>query len=211
MNLVNWRLLALTGLGASLAFTTACDDKSTTSEETGDPIVIGDDGDDTSSSSSSTDTGLAGLYHIGAAQVTTGIKSSLDGGYAAFQTYSWAASETRCFYIMEWTSATPTSDCLDCEWAFDITYDAPYVYDGAYCEDIDLSGLAGWETGIGYAETTNNYWGGAYGTGDFMYKDYYGAWTYSYPGYASFYPTGGPYGYYNFYWFEYWGSFYYYQ
>ncbi len=101
-----------------------------------------------------------------------------------------------------------TNSCSSCEFAFEVTYAEPTEYDGSNCSDIDLSGLAGWETGVGYAETTYNYWGGVYGTGDFMYLDDYGTWTYSYPGYATYYPSGGTY--YNFYWFEYWGSYYYY-
>ena len=223
MNLVNWRLLALTGLGASLAFTTACDDKSTTSDDTaGDIIIGGDDGDD--SGEEDLDTALMVLYNYGSANVSPGLDGTMEGS-SVWYAWGLATQEPRCIWAQTFTSTSPSSDCLDCTFAFDVSLESPYVYDGTDCSDInDAVGgytnqevvdlISGIRSGFGNSESADSLWRTYYGYADYTVLMYgYGTtWYNSYFSVTSYYAgTTGAYGYYNFYWTEYWGYGYYYM
>ena len=220
MNLVNWRLVALTGLGATLAFTTACDDKETTGDDTDDGIIIG--GEDDTGEEESLDTAIMVLYNYGQGNTTPGLDGSLTG---TSLWYAWglATQEPRCIWVQEFSSTSPSSDCLDCTFAFDITIEAPYVYDGTECDDINdsLGGYANsdvvasygtYRTGFGNSETADSLWRTYYGQTDYtvLMYGYGGGWYNAYFSNTTYYTTPGAYGY-NFYWSEYWGYGYYYM
>jgi len=160
------------------------------------------------------DTGLVALWWLGQADVDDEHLT----GESWWTLTGYPSKRLRCVWRQTWTDASPSHACEACDFAFDLTLDAPTVYDGQACDAGDVLRYSSgdfrvdevveahvWRAGVGFASTATNLLHEQYGwgDGDLLYA-YDGSWYVAYWAYAS---HDDP----SFAWGEYWGRGYYYD